>query len=93
MGSDIADRLLEVGAAVVRLVRMLSKDYAGRHIGQQLLRAATELREAIFWLTLIQRTELTPVSVSQILSEANQLTAILSASARTARKRLNSDDP
>lgn len=120
IGSDIADRLLELGAAVVRIVKTLPKDTAGKHIGQQLLRAATsgganyeearaaespsdfvhkvfvankELRESIFWLKLIRRSELTPVSVVPILSEANQLTAILSASARTARKRIKDGTP
>lgn len=41
VGSNIADRLLDFAAAVVRLMKSLPKDVAGRHVGSQLVRAAT----------------------------------------------------
>ncbi len=115
IGSDIAARLLELAADVVRVVKSLPKDATGKHIGLQLLRAATsgganyeearagespadfihkvgiatkELREAAFWLKLVRRTQLTPIALDSILSEANQLASILAASSRTARRRL-----
>lgn len=51
--------------------------------------AAKELRETIFWLGLVQRSEFLPSSAAEPLialtSEANELVAILMASARTAR--------
>jgi four helix bundle protein len=40
-GDNIATRLLRFGASVVRLVGHLPQDRPGKHIGDQLLRAAT----------------------------------------------------
>jgi four helix bundle protein len=40
-GSDIAARLIYLAAEVIRLVRTLPKDVTGRHIAEQLVRAAT----------------------------------------------------
>lgn len=40
-GDDIADRLVNFGASVVRLVAALPQDRAGKHIADQLLRSAT----------------------------------------------------
>jgi len=51
--------------------------------------AAKELREAIYWLRLIERSRMTANALTPILSHATQLAAILTASARTARARTN----
>lgn len=40
-GSNIADRLLDLGAAVIRVLRTLPADVVGKHIGLQVVRAAT----------------------------------------------------
>ena len=40
-GDDIARRLLRFGVDVLSLVRQLPRDYVGRDVGRQLLRAAT----------------------------------------------------
>ena len=40
-GADIADRLLELAAAVLRMVRKLPRDGTTRHVVQQLVRAVT----------------------------------------------------
>ena len=40
-GSDIAERLLDFGLAVLGVAERLPRTYAGRHVGQQLIRAAT----------------------------------------------------
>ncbi|MCC7387026.1 MAG: four helix bundle protein [Deltaproteobacteria bacterium] len=40
-GDDIAMRLVNFGASVVRLVAALPQDRAGKHIADQLLRSAT----------------------------------------------------
>lgn len=40
-GDDIAERLLEVGAAVVQLTRQMPRDAAGRHIAVQMIRSAS----------------------------------------------------
>ena len=39
--SELAERLLAFAAAVIKLVGRLSRTFAGRHVGRQLLRAAT----------------------------------------------------
>lgn len=50
------------------------------------LRIATkELRESIFWLRLVHRAELVHEDLTPLASEIEQLCAILTASARTAR--------
>lgn len=112
-GDNIAARLLDFGAAVVRLLPSLPDNRTGRHVGDQLLRAATsggsnyeearsaqsrrdfvhkvslsakEVRESHYWLGLIQRSDLAPkADVTPLLEEANELVAILSSSAKTAR--------
>ena len=40
-GDDIAERLLELGAQIVGLMRVLPRDPAGRHLAIQLFRCAT----------------------------------------------------
>jgi four helix bundle protein len=49
--------------------------------------AAKEVRETVFWLSLIQRCRWTTVDLEPVLREADQLAAILRASIRTARSR------
>jgi len=41
IGSDIAARLLDVGVAAIGLTARLPRDPIGRHVAQQLVRAAT----------------------------------------------------
>ena len=112
-GEDIARRLLNFGVRVLRLVRLLPRDYIGRHVGRQLLRAATagganyeescsaesradfahkvsiaakELRESRYWLRLIDESGLLGRrDLTQIVREAGELVAILTASAKTAK--------
>jgi four helix bundle protein len=111
-GSDIAERLLALAVAVVRLTKYLPKDTAGRHVASQLLRSSTscganyeeargaesrddfvhklgvahkEVRETVYWLSLIQRCGWG--EVKPILREAEELSSILGASKRTARSR------
>jgi len=50
--------------------------------------AAKETRESVFWLRLIERARLSSMETAPLISEALQLTAILVASARTARTNL-----
>jgi four helix bundle protein len=114
-GDDIAERLLEFGARIIKVVDALPKRVAGRHVGTQLLRCRTsaganyeegrhaesradfvhkvgvarkEASESSYWLRLIHRAKLVkPSRLSDLLQEANELTAILTASAKTARAR------
>ena len=38
---DLDERLLNYGARIIELTRAMTSDYAGRHVGNQLLRAGT----------------------------------------------------
>jgi four helix bundle protein len=40
-GADISERLLELGAQILRLVRTVPDDVAGRHVMAQLVRSST----------------------------------------------------
>ena len=42
-GQDIAERVLAVGVRVIEVVRALPRDPASKHIGGQLIRAATSI--------------------------------------------------
>ena len=110
-GHDIAERLLELSAAVVRLIPALPGDSAARHAAIQLGRcvsspganyaearaaesradfvhkvsiAAKEMHEASYWLALVHRVGWLDKDLLPLVSEAEELTAILAASARTA---------
>jgi four helix bundle protein len=112
-GGDIAERLLELAAAVARLVEALPQRAVTRHIGLQIFRSATsaganyeearhaesradfvhkvglaakELGEALYWLRLLDKLALLR-SDPAVQREADELIAILVASARTARTR------
>jgi four helix bundle protein len=48
--------------------------------------AAKELRESTYWLRLIQKSSMTSGSLDVLIQETVELTAILMASSRTARR-------
>ena len=113
-GDDLAERLLEFGAQVLRLCNGVKKDVAGRHVARQLIRAASaggaiyeeargaesradfvhkiamatkEVRESLYWLKLIERSALAGgPRLEQLVGEASQLVAILTASGKTAKR-------
>ena len=113
-GHDIAERLLDLTAAVVRIIPELPADPAARNAAIQLGRcvsspganyaearaaqsradfvhrvsiAAKEMRETTYWLALAQRAGWLDKDLVPLVREAEELTAILAASARTARGR------
>jgi four helix bundle protein len=113
-GDDVAERLLGLAVAALRVAGALKKDVAGRHVSLQLIRAGTagganyeearaaeskndfvhkigvaakEVRETLFWLKLVKQASMFDGSLDQTLKEADELTAILIASARTARSK------
>ena len=45
-----------------------------------------ELEETIYWLELLVEAKITPVNLNSILNEASELTAILVASVKTAKR-------
>jgi four helix bundle protein len=114
-GDDIADRLLNLGAAVVKLLPALGKKPGGKAVVKQLESgpaggsnyeeargaespadfvhktriALKEVRETRYWLRLAARAELLDRThhLATLIDEADQLVAILTASANTARQR------
>ena len=112
-GGDIAERLLELAAVVIRLVEALPKCAVTRHMGLQIVRAATsaganyeearraesradfvhkvglaakQLGEVLYWLRLLDKLALLRCDPA-VQREADELIAILVASAHTARAR------
>jgi four helix bundle protein len=51
--------------------------------------AAKETREALYWLRLIERAQLLETPVAVLVREADELVAILTSSARTAKRIVN----
>ena len=114
-GENIAKRTQRFAVIVIRVIRDLPGDVAGKHIARQLIRAATggganyeeargaesradfihkirvaakEMRESLYWLRIIEMTDLAPEhDISALIGEANELVAILTSSANTAAKR------
>jgi four helix bundle protein len=112
-GGDIAERLLKLALAAIRVAGRLPREVAARHVASQLVRSATggganyeearaaesrndfihkngiaakEVRETVFWLTLIQRSGWARSDLGMLPGEAMELAAILAASAQTARR-------
>ena len=112
----VAERLLDLGAAVVRLLPVLARKPGGKAIVSQLERcgpaggsnyeeargaespadfvhktriALKEVRETRTWLRLAVRARLLEVDahLAHMIDESDQLVAILTASANTARRR------
>jgi len=115
-GDDIAERLLDLAAGVVRLLPVLARQAGAASMVKQLERcgpagganyeeargaespadfvhkiriALKEVRETRYWLRLVVRAGLIQSrdAVSPLIDEADQLVAILTASANTARRR------
>ena len=113
-GDDIAERLLDLAACVVKLLPQLATKPGGRPIVKQLERcgpaggsnyeeargaespadfvhktriALKEVRETRYWLRLAARAELLCLDghLAGLIDESDQLVAILTASANTAR--------
>ena len=51
--------------------------------------ATKEMREALYWLKLVQEAELLDAGIADLVQEANELVAILTASLTTARRMGN----
>ncbi|MCC6995921.1 MAG: four helix bundle protein [Deltaproteobacteria bacterium] len=53
----------------------------------KVLIAAKEVRETLYWLSVLQDAGWLTADITALVSEVNQLSAILAASARTARRQ------
>ena len=112
-GDDIAERLEEYGASVIKIARSLPNDRAGKLMTDQLITSGTaggsnyeesrsaqsrrdfihkaslgakEMRESLYWLGVVARTEPELKEDAMALKrEGTELVAILMASVKTAR--------
>jgi four helix bundle protein len=117
-GDDIAERLLDLAAGVLKLLPLLSKQPGAAALVKQLERcgpagganyeeargaespadfvhklriALKEVRETQYWLKLATRAGLIEhrSDAARLIEEAEQLIAILTASAKTVRRRID----
>lgn len=55
--------------------------------------ACKEVRETAYWLTVVKRSAWKATGLDELLTEAQQIAAILAASARTARANSRKESP
>src|SRR3954469_12357292 len=112
--NELKKRTKAFALRVIKVAGTLSKDFVGRRLGDQLLRAGTpvaanyraacrarstadfvnklgiveeESDESALWMELLMEAGLVPgKKLEKLLDEANQLTAIIVASRKTAMK-------
>ena len=85
-GRHIADELLRSGTAGGSNYQEARSAQSRRDFVHKVSMAAKELREAIYWLALVEHTSLGHTEIARALRrEAGELVAILVASARTAK--------
>ena len=110
---EMKHRTKEFALRIIKVAGSVSKDFVGRRLGDQLLRAGTsvaanyraacrarskadfisklgiveeEADESAFWMELLIESGILPKRrLEKLLAEANELTAIIVASRKTAR--------
>ena len=83
---NIAWQLADAATSAGANLEEAKSAYSRRDFAAKNAISLKEMREALYWLRVIQRCRLaTPTSVQPILQEANELTAMLTA----GMKRLN----
>jgi len=113
--NEMKQRTKVFALRVIKLASTLSKDFVGRRLGDQLLRAGTsvaanyraacrarsgpdfvnklgvaeeEADESAFWLELLAESGLVPAKrLASLATEADELTAIIVASRKTAGRK------
>ena len=100
---DLDGRVYDFVLRVIKPVRFLSRETAGREMGRQLLRAGDfsksdftfkmntafkEARESNLWLRFIRDSGLVSSDrMARLIQESEEIRNILGASVRTAKKR------
>ena len=88
-GKAIADQLVRAGTSVGANYRAACRGRSRAEFASKLGIVSEEADECCFWLELIMDGELLPrAQVEPLSQEANELTAILAASMRTVRSRI-----
>lgn len=82
----IAGQLLRCGTSVAANYRAACRARSRKEFLAKLGIVEEEADESVFWLEVLQETQIgEPEYINRLLSEANQLTAIIVTSVRTAR--------
>jgi four helix bundle protein len=89
-GRHVARQLIRAGTAGGANYAEARSAESRVDFAHKALIAAKEVRESVYWLRLIERAQLTKTKIERVVhlvDEGDELTAILTASARTARAR------
>jgi len=88
IGHTIGNQLLWAGTSVGANYRAACSEKSYREFIYKINIVEEEADETMFWLELIIETELLPKSrINSLLMEANQLTAIFTATGKTAKTK------
>ena len=90
-GRRIGDQLLRSGTSVGAHYQEAQGAESGADFVHKLQVALKELRESVYWLSLVERANLLPAErLSDLLDEGKQLRAILTKAVVTAKQKLTS---
>jgi four helix bundle protein len=88
----LGKQLLRSGTSVGAQYREAGRSRSRAEFISKVESALQELDESIYWMELLVEAGIVASDrLADLLTEANELTAIFVASAKTARKRLNAD--
>jgi len=87
-GDVIGKQLLKSGTSIGANYREAIHASSKRHFATTLEIAQREAHETVYWLELVEESGMMPVSrMRGLVQEARELLAILTSSARTAKKK------
>lgn len=88
VGKHIEDQLLRSGSAPGAHYSEARSAQRRRDFVHKISLAGKEMRESVYWLGVVKRSELTSgQDISPMIDEGKELTAILLSSAKTAKTR------
>ncbi len=88
IGHTIGNQLLRAGTSVGANYRAACRTKSNRDFIYKINIVEEEADETMFWLELIIETELLPKSrINSLLNEANELTAIFTATGKTSKTK------
>ena len=87
-GRTVSHQLVRAASSVAANYRAVCRARSGREFAAKLHIALEEADEAVFWLEMADEGELVGVGrLTDLLSEANEILAVLSKAEKTARER------
>jgi four helix bundle protein len=86
----LSKQFLRSGTSIGANVREASAAQSRKDFLHKMSIASKEARETIYWLELLESTELTSTNVSEVLNEAQEIDRILSAIVKTTASSLAS---